>query len=245
MSAYNSKAFVHYSDAVVKPEDEVKDEWEMFNLLGENMQIPTLGDQPFDGLKSIFPNEDPNKFDKMRNSEKGIFLNEEKRAERFILLSDNINFPDKLIPLFSDDYLPELEKLRKWEVPHDKDYPFSLISGRQIETINSWIHARGDTNYCYLNTDDARRLGINDGQNTRISTKIGAIELPAKVTDDLMKGVVWIPHGWGRTSQDVPDMAVDKLGANVNLITDDDWTKLEPLGGMVMLDGIPVKIEKA
>ena len=87
-------------------------------------------------------------------------------------------------------------------------------------------------------------MGIEDGQTARVSTKIGSIEIPAKVTEDLMKGVVWIPHGWGRTTQEIPEMAVEKLGINVNLITDDNWKKLEPLGGMVMLDGIPVKVEK-
>lgn len=244
MGAFNPKTFVHYSPAVVQPEDEVKDEWEMFNLLGEKMGIPTLGNQPFEVLKMILPGEDQSKFEEMLKSEKGIFLNEERKAPRNVLLPDNINLPDKLIPLGSEDYLPELEKLRKWEVPHEKDYPFSLISGRHVETINSWIHTRGETNYCYINTDDAKRLGIKDGQKTRVSTRIGSIELLAKVTDDLMKGVVWIPHGWGRTVQAVPEMAVEKRGVNVNLITDDDWTKLEPLGGMVMLDGIPVKLEK-
>ena len=171
-------------------------------------------------------------------------MNEEKKALRNTLLPEGLNPPDKIIPLVPEDYLVELDKLRNWEVPHDPEYPFSLVSGRQVETINSWLHAKGDTNYCYVNPDDAKELGIEDCQTVRISTKVGSIEIPAKITDDLMDGVVWIPHGWGRTVQNVPEMAVEKRGVNVNLITDDDWTKLEPLGGMVMLDGIPVKLER-
>jgi hypothetical protein len=59
-----------------------------------------------------------------------------------------------------------------------------------------------------------------------------------------MEGVVWIPHGWGRTIQKIPDIARPKRGVNVNIITDDHWENLETFAGMVLLDGIPVNIEK-
>ncbi len=59
-----------------------------------------------------------------------------------------------------------------------------------------------------------------------------------------MRGVLWIPHGWGRTIQNVPELAIEKRGINVNLITDDRWEHLESFAGMVLLDGIPVKLEK-
>ena len=39
-------------------------------------------------------------------------------------------------------------------------------------------------------------------------------------------------------------MAADKRGVNVNLIIDDDWKKLETFAGMVLMDGVPVKLEK-
>lgn len=242
--AFNPMSFVHYSKPVVKPEGEVKDEWQIFNLLGEKMDIPTLGNQPFEVLKMLFPGENQTKLEEMLKSEKGIFFNEERRPQQNALLPDGLNLPDKLIPLVPDDYLGELGKLGKWEVPHDKDYPLSLVSGRKVETINSWIHARGDTNYCYVNPEDAKELGIQDGETIKVSTGVGSIEIPAKLSEDMMQGVVWIPHGWGRTVETVPQMAVEKRGANVNLITDDDWHKLEPFAGMVMLDGIPVKLEK-
>ncbi len=243
-AAYNPMSFTHYSLAVLEPEDEVKDEWQIFSLLSDKMGIPTLGDQPFEVLKMLFLGEDQSKFEEMRKSERGIFLHENRTAPKNTLFPDAVNTPDKLIPLVSDEYLPELEKLRKWDSAHNTDYPLSLISGRKVETINSWIHVRGETNYCYVNTNDAKELGIEDGKPIQVSSRVGSLIIPAKITDELMKGVIWIPHGWGRTVQDVPDMAVEKRGVNVNLITDDDWTLLEPLAGMVMLDGIPVKLEK-
>lgn len=244
MSAFNQTSFVSFSPAVVNPEDDVKDEWEIFNLLGERIGVPILGDQPLEVLKQLFPGEEQKGLEKLLKSEKGIFLNEEKKARYNVLLPDEIKLPDRLIPLVPEDYIKEFERFKELGLPHDAEYPFSLVSGRQVETINSWIHVRGETNYCFLNPEDAKSLGIDDYDNIRVSTRIGSIDIPARITRDLMKGVVWIPHGWGRTIENVPELAVEKKGVNVNLITDDDWTKLESFGGMVMLDGIQVKLER-
>lgn len=244
-SSFNPMTFVNYSPAIVAPEAERKDDWEIFNLLGEKIGMPALGERPIEILKMLFPGkEEQEKLEELLKSEKGIFLNKEKKVQYNVLLPDKIKFPDRLIPLVPDDYLEEFDKFRKWEISYDPDYPFSMISGRQVETINSWLHARGDTNYCYVNPEDAKGLGIEDNEVIRVSSRIGSIEIPAKLTHDLMRGVVWIPHGWGRTVETVPEMAVEKRGVNVNLITDDDWRKLETFGGMVKLDGIEVKLEK-
>jgi formate dehydrogenase len=242
-AAYNPMAFVNYSPTVVQPDPEVKSEWEMFNLLGEKLGFPSLGDRPMDLMKSLSPGQDQEKFEEMRRSEKGVYRNEEKKVRYNVLLPDGIRFHDKLIPLVPDDLMGEFDKFSAWQTPYDENYPFSLISGRQVETINSYIHARGDTNYCYINNEDAQELGIEGNDMVVVSSIVNSIEIPAKITSGLLKGVIWIPHGWGRTVENVPEMAVEKRGVNVNLITDDDWRKLESFG-MVMLDGIQVNLEK-
>jgi len=245
MAACNPMSFVHYSKAIVAPEGEVRDEWQVFNLLSERMGIPSLGEDPFEVLQMLFPGEDQAKFGAMRRSERGIFLNDDKRAQYGVLFPEAIKTPDRLIPLMPEEYLPEMEKLRDWTPPVDDLYPLALISGRRVETINSWIHVRGETNYCYVNPKDAAGLGLEDGRLVRVSSRVGSVEIPLRLTGDLMPGVVWIPHGWGRTVKEVPEMAVGKLGVNVNLLTDDDWMKLEPFAGMVMLDGVPVRLDPA
>lgn len=243
MAAYNPMSFVHYSKAVVEPEGEVRDEWRIFNLLSERMGIPSLGEDPFEVLRMLFPGEDQAKFEAMRRSECGIFLNDARKAPYDVLFPEAITTADRLIPLMPEEYLPEMETLRDWSPPVDDLFPLSLISGRRVETINSWIHVRGETNYCYVNPEDVSGLGLEDGQMVRVASRVNSVEIPVKLTDDLMPGVVWIPHGWGRTVRDAPEMAVEKRGVNVNLLIDDDWTKLEPFAGMVMLDGVPVRVE--
>ena len=62
------------------------------------------------------------------------------------------------------------------------------------------------------------------------------------MTDDVMPGVVSIPHGWGH---DLPgaDLAVagEHAGANSNVLADE--LVLEPLSGTAILNGIPVELE--
>jgi anaerobic selenocysteine-containing dehydrogenase len=188
---------------------------------------------------------DKKKFRALLKSEKGIWLNESHTIQYNTLLPERIQTPDKLIDLVPSDYLTEFEKLRKWKGVDNKNFPFSLISGRDISTINSWLHAKGETNYCYLNSEDAKTLGIEDYQVIRVRSPISSIEIPVLTTPDLMSGVIWIPHGWGHTIQNVPELAKEKRGVNVNLITDDNWKNLETFAGMVLLDGIPVKLEKS
>jgi anaerobic selenocysteine-containing dehydrogenase len=241
---FNPIPFANYSQAVVQPEDETKHEWEIFSMMGEKAGFPIFTGHPADLFKMMLKDNDQIKYKELVSSEKGIFYTDDKKLKYNQLLPDCIAFPDQLIPLVPQDYEEELKKLEQYDFSQNPDYPYSLISGRQIETINSWIHERLDINHCYINPKDAVKLGIVDGEPVKVSTKIGSIEIEAKITDDLMENVIWIPHGWGRTITDVPDEAVEKNGVNVNLITDDDWTKLETFAGMVMLDGIPVRIEK-
>jgi anaerobic selenocysteine-containing dehydrogenase len=93
-----------------------------------------------------------------------------------------------------------------------------------------------------VHPDDAARLGLADGATARVRSRVGAIELPVHVTDEVMAGVVSIPHGWGH---DVPgvgwSVAVGAGGANSNTLTDE--LALEPLSGTAILNGIPVAVE--
>jgi len=243
-SSFNPIPFACYSDAVIPIDGEQKYEWEIFNLLGEKMGLPTFGGPAINVFKATLPREDKKQFRTLLQSQKGIWLTDDHHLHYNTLLPDRIQHHDQLIDLVPSDYYKEFEKLRTWEGALDKDYLFSLISGRDVATINSWLHARGETNYCYINSDDARELGIEDYQQIRVTSPINSIQIPMLTTPDLMKGVIWIPHGWGRTVQNVPELAKEKQGINVNLITNDDWKNIETFAGMVLLDGIPVKIEK-
>ena len=77
----------------------------------------------------------------------------------------------------------------------------------------------------------------------RVSSKSGSIELPVKITDEVMEGTVAIPHGWGHRGG--WKVANEAGGVNVNQLASSEADDLEKLAGMAFLNGIPVRLEPA
>ncbi|GAB2568542.1 molybdopterin-dependent oxidoreductase [Spirosoma areae] len=125
---------------------------------------------------------------------------------------------------------------------------FLLISRRHLRDNNSWMHntrrlVKGPTR-CTLqvNAADARRLGITTGQPVRVRSRVGAVELPAEVTPDLMPGVVCMPHGYGHNRPGIRlDIARQHAGVSINDLTDE--TLVDELTGNAALSGVPVWLE--
>jgi anaerobic selenocysteine-containing dehydrogenase len=92
-----------------------------------------------------------------------------------------------------------------------------------------------------VHPDDAGRLGLVDGAEARVRSRVGTVEIPVEVTDGIMPGVVSIPHGWGHDARGA-DMAVAgrHAGVNTNLLA--DGSQLDPLSGNAVLNGIPVTV---
>jgi anaerobic selenocysteine-containing dehydrogenase len=123
-----------------------------------------------------------------------------------------------------------------------------LVGRRHLRSNNSWMHnlpllVRGPERCTIqVHPDDAARLGLTDGLPARVRSRVGAIELPVEVTDEVMAGVVSVPHGWGHGVPGVGwSVAAGAGGANSNTLTDE--LAVEPLSGTAILNGIPVEVE--
>ncbi len=100
-----------------------------------------------------------------------------------------------------------------------------LTSRRHLRSNNSWMHnvpalMRGkDRCTLLIHPDDAQRAGLRTGDVAEVSTDAGSLAVPAEVSDEMMRGVVSLPHGWGhgldRTQLQV---ANDHPGVNSNLL---------------------------
>ncbi len=65
-----------------------------------------------------------------------------------------------------------------------------------------------------------------------------------EVTTAIRRGVVSLPHGWGHDSSGTRlAVASGRPGVNVNQLN--DGTRLDPLSGTAVLNGIPVQIAPA
>ncbi len=123
-----------------------------------------------------------------------------------------------------------------------------LVGRRDLRSNNSWMHnlpllVRGPQR-CTLQVhpQDASRLGLAADAPALVRSRVGQIELPVEITDEVMPGVVSAPHGWGHGVRGVGwSVAARTGGANTNALTDE--LALEPLSGTAILNGIPVEVE--
>lgn len=125
-----------------------------------------------------------------------------------------------------------------------------LVGRRHLRSNNSWMHnlpklASGKAR-CTLRVhpEDARRLGLEDGQAARVRSRVGEVTVPVEVTDAVRPGVVSLPHGFGH---DLPGVrarvAAARPGVSSNRLTDE--AALDPLSGDAVLNGIPVEVAPA
>jgi formate dehydrogenase major subunit len=90
----------------------------------------------------------------------------------------------------------------KWpaEVP-DAEYPYVLTTGRCLWHWHTGTMTRRSdslereepTGWIEINPEDAKALGIKDKEMVRAMTRRGQINVPARVTKDIMKGVMFMP----------------------------------------------------
>ena len=147
---------------------------------------------------------------------------------------------------------PFMEELQRFseELSGADGARLRLVGRRHIRSNNSWLHnskrlIKG-ANRCTLmiHPDDAEAAGVRDGALVRVSNHVGAVELPAEITDDVMRGVVSIPHGYGHDRDGVKlSVAGEQPGVSINDLTDP--AQMDLISGNAVLNGTPVEVEPA
>src|SRR5262249_26532826 len=134
--------------------------------------------------------------------------------------------------------------LRSLERPADG---LLLIGRRQVRSNNSWMHnvpslMKGPERCTLLvHPDDAARLGLVDGSHARIASRVGQVEAPVTISDEMMPGVVSLPHGWGHGLEGVHlEVAAARPGVPSNFLADAEV--VDALSGNAVLNGIPVTV---
>ncbi|MFO0926998.1 MAG: nitrate reductase [Gemmataceae bacterium] len=99
----------------------------------------------------------------------------------------------------------------------DHEFPFVLTTGRLYAHWHTLTRTgkveklvrREPTPFVELHPTDADRLGVADGDLVQISSRRGTIQLPARRTDTVAVGQVFLPFHWG--DQYAPGNAVNYL----------------------------------
>lgn len=163
-------------------------------------------------------------------------------------IPEALRTPSGVIELAPQPLLEDLPRLRAALTRGNGE--MVLVGRRNLRTNNSWMHNLPRLNrgrpLCTLqiHSDDAARLALRDGATALVSSRTGTVEVPVEVTDDIMPGVVSIPHGFGHDREGaVLSTARERPGANSNILADE--MALDPLSGNAVLNGIPVTVRAA
>ena len=150
------------------------------------------------------------------------------------------------IELAPEPIVADIERLRA-VLARERNGGLVLIGRRQLRSNNSWMHnlpalVKGkESCTLHIHPDDAERLGLDDGGQVVVRSAAGSLEAPVELTEDIMPGVVSIPHGWGHGVDGVRmGVASAHAGVNSNVLADESL--VEPLSGNAILNGIPVEL---
>ena len=159
-------------------------------------------------------------------------------------LPDRLRTGDRRIDLAQPLLLDDLERVRR-ELAEPPE-GLLLIGRRHQRDNNSWLHnldrlTRGRPRHQLLmHPADATSCGVTDGARVRVASRVGSVEVEARLSEEVMRGVVSLPHGYGH---EVPGTrmagAARVPGVSVNDLTDPE--RLD-VSGNAALNGVPVTV---
>jgi anaerobic selenocysteine-containing dehydrogenase len=122
-----------------------------------------------------------------------------------------------------------------------------LIGRREARTLNSWSHnlpslVKGEQRcVLHIHPDDAAARRVDDGAVVTLTSRVGSVDVPARIDDTMMPGVVSLPHGYGHRAEGIAmKVAAEHAGASINDLTDP--AELDPLSGNAVLSGVAVDV---
>jgi anaerobic selenocysteine-containing dehydrogenase len=161
--------------------------------------------------------------------------------------------PDKRIELAPEVLVKDVERVKTKffdTAPQYRNGNLLLIGRRHLHSNNSWMHntrrlLRDDETKprctILMHPLDAANRNLNAGQNVRVESRVGSIVIPIEVSDEMMPGVVSIPHGWGH---DRPGnklaVARQHAGQSINDLTDSQ--AIDTLCGTAAFNGTVVSV---
>jgi len=183
-------------------------------------------------------------------------------------LRQRLRTPDKLIHLAPEEFVKDIARLKDWEhrqhghsvidaaehIDSDQEVRIPanghllLIGRRHLRSNNSWLHnterlLKGKPRCTMLiHPEDAADRGLEQGQTVKVRSEKGSIEIACEISDEMMRGVVSIPHGWGHDRKGIQlAVAQQQPGQSINDFTDNG--AVDELCGTAAFNGTPIRVE--
>jgi thiosulfate reductase / polysulfide reductase chain A len=155
------------------------------------------------------------------------------------------------VPQFADKgYAPLPDWKPKRELP-STEYPYYYLTSipaihkRNTTQNNALLNEIMPTNAAIMNPQLASKLSVKEGQNVRIWSRVGSIELPAHLSETVRPDCVLVAHGFGHRSR-LLNVAGRKGVRDGDLIPEysaEEMVKHENYGGSSCIMDAVVNIE--
>jgi anaerobic selenocysteine-containing dehydrogenase len=173
-------------------------------------------------------------------------------------LPGRLRTSDKHIELAPEVLVQDVERV-KAKLLDTASLPFShtsrgnllLIGRRQLRSNNSWMHnsqrlvkGQPGKSRCtiLMHPLDAAQRHLRPGQEVSVRSRVGSVVVPIEISEEMMPGVVSIPHGWGHDRLGIQiEVAQEHPGESINDVTDD--LSIDALCGTAAFNGTWVAVE--
>ncbi|HLA10617.1 MAG TPA: molybdopterin-dependent oxidoreductase [Pyrinomonadaceae bacterium] len=212
---------------------------------------------PFSSLKSFLASSAKSS---AHSEVSGLTLRKLKKAVHGIdlgpltpCLPGRLRTSDKRIQLSPEVLVQDVERVKAKffdSASHQSNGHLRLIGRRQLRSNNSWMHnserlvKRNPLKpLCTLlmHPGDAADRDLASGQNVQVRSSAGSVVVPVEISEEIMPGVVSIPHGWGHDRPGIRlEVAQRHAGSSINDVTDS--LTIDALCGTAAFNGILVTV---
>jgi anaerobic selenocysteine-containing dehydrogenase len=250
-----------YTPAVFAKDDDQRHDWQIFGALAARLQQRLRSKAPLRArlvararmtaspavvLTGLLATGRKVSMRRLRKHPEGVDLGPLRPT-----MPGRLQTKGKRIDLAPALVVDDLDRLRASLAAGDAAGPdeLLLIGRRHKQDCYSWLHntprlTRGKPrHHLLMHPDDLAARGITDGARVTVTSRVGSVEVEATGVDDMMPGVVSLPHGYGHQvagtrlshAQGVP-------GVSINDLTD---PSLLDVSGNAALNGVPVRVVPA
>ena len=242
-----------FTPAVFAKAEDARHDWEIFGALAERVQArlgvglkdrlaakARFAASPATIVAGLLQTGGRTSMRALRKRPEGVDLGPLRPT-----LPERLQTEDHRIDLAPELVVADLDRLRD-ATPEVGPGELLLIGRRHRQDCNSWLHnterlTRGRRrHHLLMHPADLAERGLTDGAVVRVSSRVGSVDVEVSGVDDLMPGVVSLPHGYGhqvagtrlRHAATVP-------GVSINDLTDPE---LLDVSGNAALNGVPVTV---
>ena len=188
-----------------KPIGESRPDWQIISDLSTRLGYPmqyNSAEEIFEELRKVTPSYAGMTYKRLEKAGLQWPCPTEEHPGTMFLHKDRFSRGKGM--LHAIDYKPPAEE-------PDAEYPLFLTTGRafvhyhsgSMTRVSPSLNREMGTGYVEISLTDAKNLGIKDGERVKVSSRRGEIQIKAKISRKVDRGVVFIPFHFAEAAANV------------------------------------------